>query len=40
MPPSIGYLVTDTTAPERLAAFWRKLLDVTVDTAIGDCRRV
>ena len=36
MPPSIGYLVTDTTAPERLADFWCRLLEVTVETTIGD----
>ena len=36
MPASIGYLVIDTTAPERLAAFWCRLLEVTVDTTIGD----
>jgi predicted enzyme related to lactoylglutathione lyase len=36
MPASIGYLVIDTTAPERLAQFWCTLLEVTVDTTIGD----
>src|ERR1700677_4106143 len=36
MPASIGYLVIDTPAPERLAAFWCRLLEVTVDTTIGD----
>jgi predicted enzyme related to lactoylglutathione lyase len=36
MPASIGYLVLDTTAPERLAPFWCTLLEVTVDTTIGD----
>jgi len=36
MPASIGYLVIDTTAPERLAVFWCALLEVTVDTTIGD----
>jgi predicted enzyme related to lactoylglutathione lyase len=36
MPASIGYLVIDTTAPERLAPFWCALLEVTVDTTIGD----
>jgi predicted enzyme related to lactoylglutathione lyase len=36
MPASIGYLVIDTTAPERLAAFWCPLLEVTVETTIGD----
>jgi len=36
MPASIGYLVIDTTAPERLAPFWCTLLEVTVDTTIGD----
>ena len=36
MPASIGYLVIDTTAPERLESFWCRLLEVTVDTTIGD----
>jgi predicted enzyme related to lactoylglutathione lyase len=36
MPASIGFLVIDATAPERLAAFWCSLLEVTVDTTIGD----
>ena len=36
MPASIGFLVIDTTAPERLAPFWCALLEVTVDTTIGD----
>jgi predicted enzyme related to lactoylglutathione lyase len=36
MPASIGYLVIDTTSPERLAAFWGSLLEVTVETTIGD----
>ncbi len=36
MPASVGYLVIDTTDPERLAAFWCALLDVQVDATIGD----
>jgi hypothetical protein len=36
MPASVGYLVIDATDPERLARFWRGLLDVGVETTIGD----
>ena len=36
MPASVGYLVIDATDPERLARFWCGLLDVGVETAIGD----
>jgi predicted enzyme related to lactoylglutathione lyase len=36
MPAAVGYLVVDATEPERLARFWCGLLDVTVETTIGD----
>ena len=36
MPASVGYLVIDTTDPQRLAPFWCALLDVNVDETIGD----
>ncbi len=36
MPASVGYLVIDATEPERLARFWCGLLDVGVETTIGD----
>lgn len=36
MRASIGYLVIDTTDPQRLAPFWCALLDVQVDAKIGD----
>ena len=36
MPASVGYLVIDATDPGRLARFWCGLLDVSVDTTIGD----
>jgi len=36
MPASVGYLVIDATDPERLAQFWCGLLDVRVDTTLGD----
>ncbi len=36
MPASVGFLVIDTTDPERLVPFWCRLLDVEVDAAIGD----
>jgi predicted enzyme related to lactoylglutathione lyase len=36
MPASVGFLVVDTTDPERLAPFWCGLLDVEVDATIGD----
>jgi predicted enzyme related to lactoylglutathione lyase len=35
MPASVGYLVIDSTDPQRLAPFWCALLDVRVDTTIG-----
>jgi predicted enzyme related to lactoylglutathione lyase len=36
MPASVGYLVIDTTNPSLLVPFWCGLLDVEVDTTIGD----
>ena len=36
MRASVGYLVIDTTDPQRLAPFWCALLDVQVETEIGD----
>jgi predicted enzyme related to lactoylglutathione lyase len=36
MRASVGYLVIDTTDPQRLAPFWCALLDVRVDAEIGD----
>jgi predicted enzyme related to lactoylglutathione lyase len=36
MPASVGYLVIDANDPERLARFWSRLLDVEVETTIGD----
>ena len=36
IPASVGYLVIDATDPERLARFWCRLLDVGVETTIGD----
>jgi predicted enzyme related to lactoylglutathione lyase len=36
MHASVGYLVIDTTDPQRLAPFWCALLDVQVDAKIGD----
>ena len=36
MPASVGYLVIDATDPGRLARFWCGLLDVSVETTIGD----
>ena len=36
MPAQVGYLVIDSTDPQRLAPFWCGLLDVTVDTTIGE----
>jgi predicted enzyme related to lactoylglutathione lyase len=36
MPASVGYLVIDANNPERLARFWCSLLDVGVDSTIGD----
>jgi predicted enzyme related to lactoylglutathione lyase len=36
MPAAIGFLVIDSTDPQRLAPFWCGLLDVTVEMNIGD----
>jgi predicted enzyme related to lactoylglutathione lyase len=36
MPFSVGYLVIDTTDPQKLIPFWRALLDVDVDSTVGD----
>jgi predicted enzyme related to lactoylglutathione lyase len=36
MPAKVGYLVVDAVDPERLAQFWCGVLDVSVDTTIGD----
>ena len=36
MPASVGYLVIDTTDPQRLTSFWSELLGVGVETTIGD----
>lgn len=36
MAPAVGFLVMDATDPQRLAAFWCGLLDVAVETSIGD----
>jgi predicted enzyme related to lactoylglutathione lyase len=36
VPASVGYLVIDAVDPLRLAPFWCALLDVAVDSAIGD----
>ena len=36
MPAKVGYLVIDALDPAKLAAFWCGMLDVRVDTAIGD----
>jgi hypothetical protein len=36
MPASVGYLVIDTTNPSLQVPFWCGLLDVEVDTTIGD----
>ena len=36
MQASVGYLVIDAQDPERLTHFWCAMLDVEVDTAIGD----
>ena len=36
MPAAVGYLVIDATDPDRLAQFWCGLLDVSVDSTIGD----
>jgi predicted enzyme related to lactoylglutathione lyase len=36
MRASVGYLVIDAIDPERLATFWCAVLDVEVDSDIGD----
>jgi len=36
MKASIGYLVIDAVDPERLAGFWCGLLEVEVDSVIGE----
>jgi len=36
MPAKVGYLVIDTVNPESLGRFWCGLLNVKVDTIIGD----
>ena len=36
MPASVGFLVIDATDPQRLADFWCGLLDVTVESSVGD----
>jgi len=36
MPASMGYLVIDASDPERPARFWCGLLDVGVETTVGD----
>jgi predicted enzyme related to lactoylglutathione lyase len=36
MRASVGYLVIDATNPERLTTFWCAMLDVEVDSNIGD----
>jgi predicted enzyme related to lactoylglutathione lyase len=36
MPASVGFLVVDANDPEGLARFWCGLLDVVVETTIGD----
>ena len=36
MPAKVGYLAIDAINPDRLASFWCGLLDVNVDTTIGD----
>jgi predicted enzyme related to lactoylglutathione lyase len=36
MPASVGYLVSDTADPQRLAPFWCALLEVSVAETIGD----
>ncbi|MGP7999785.1 MAG: VOC family protein [Streptosporangiaceae bacterium] len=36
MPASVGYLIIDTTDPQRLTSFWSELLGVGVETTIGD----
>jgi predicted enzyme related to lactoylglutathione lyase len=36
MPASVGFLVIDSVNPPELARFWAALLDVQVDSNIGD----
>jgi predicted enzyme related to lactoylglutathione lyase len=36
MPASVGYLVIDSVDPVALAPFWCALLDVSVDTTLGE----
>ncbi len=36
MPAKVGYLVIDSTEPDKLAAFWCNLLSVSVAETIGD----
>lgn len=36
MQASVGYLVIDAIDPERLTRFWSAMLDVEVDSSIGD----
>jgi predicted enzyme related to lactoylglutathione lyase len=36
MPASVGFLVIDAVEPDQLARFWCGLLDVSVQTTIGD----
>jgi len=36
MNASVGYLVIDAVDPERLTRFWCAMLDVEVDSSIGD----
>jgi predicted enzyme related to lactoylglutathione lyase len=36
MQASVGYLVIDATDPERLTRFWSAVLDVEVDSTVGD----
>jgi predicted enzyme related to lactoylglutathione lyase len=36
MQASVGYLVIDATDPQRLTTFWCAMLDVEVDSTVGD----
>ena len=36
MPAAVGYLVIDSTDPDRLTPFWSRLLDVEVDSTVGE----
>jgi predicted enzyme related to lactoylglutathione lyase len=36
MPASVGFVVIDSTAPERISAFWCGLLDVEVESDLGN----